>query len=219
MDYPQLTCGLQSVLVPMAPNNENAFNPCFYTTMLSLFATFILLWGILTLWQQCTKLKHINFLLENTGVTQYTRVGSVLFQVILFAYISSFISIHERLADQKIISFGLVTMVTICVILPLHILEVLSSPIQLDILLVFWPCFTIFASALYFQDNHTDWVIIQLIRSILTVEIIMVINSINIFVLEYFMWAPSRDLIEELKISGQGNKLEEPNILQRLTFT
>ncbi|KAG5420363.1 hypothetical protein I9W82_002244 [Candida metapsilosis] len=47
----------------------------------------------------------------------------------------------------------------------------------------------------------------------------MVINSINIFVLEYFMWAPSRDLIEELKISGQGNKLEEPNILQRLTFT
>lgn len=219
MDYPKLTCGLQSVLVPMAPNNENAFNPCFYTMMVSIFATFMLLWGGFTLWRQWKKFNRPNYLLDNVGCAQYVRVASVLFQVVLFAYISSFISIHERLADQKIIAFGLSNVVMLCVILPLHVLEVVSSPIQLDILLVFWPCFSVFAISLYFQDNYTDWVIIQLVKSILVIEIIVVLNSINIFIVEYFKWTPSRDLIEEYKRTGRADKLEEPNILQRLTFT
>ncbi|KAI5964409.1 hypothetical protein KGF57_001082 [Candida theae] len=219
MAYPELTCGLRSVLVPMAPNNENAFNPCFFTAMLSIFAMFTFIWGGFTFWRQWTSPHHSNYQLANVGISYYTRVASVLLQVILFAYISSFVSIHERLADQKIIAFGLTTLAMLCVILPLHILENLKSPIQLDILLVFWPCFTVFAGALYFQDNYTDWVIIQSVKSISLVEIAVIANSINIFVLEYFKWSPSKYLIEEYKITGHKDLLEQPNLLQRITFT
>lgn len=203
----------------MAPNNANAFNPCFYTTTVSIFATCILLWGGTVFWQQWRKLHQPDYLLKNVGSAQFVRVTAVLIQVVLFLYISSFVSIHERLADQKIVAFGLLSVTMLCVILPLHLLETVSSPIQLDILLVFWPCFTVLASALYFQDNYTNWVIIQLVKSILIIEIIVVINSINIFVLEYFKWQPSEDIIQEYKRAGYEEKLEEPNILQRLTFT
>ncbi|RCK63639.1 Bile pigment transporter 1 [Candida viswanathii] len=208
-DYPQLSCGVGALLHPMAPDNDNAFNPCFLTYTLAIFAAINIAYGTTTFFSP-----------KNTGLVHYIRLNAVALQIILFIYLNSFISIHERFADPKIVAFGLLTILLVFVIFPLHFIETVYSPIPLDILLAFWPALTVFEVALYFQDNFTDWVIIQLVDpSIKIVEILLILNSVGIFVLEYSHYKPSHELILQYKRSGQLDQLLEPNLVDKITFT
>ncbi|KAI5962643.1 uncharacterized protein KGF55_003719 [Candida pseudojiufengensis] len=201
----------------MAPNNENAFNPCFLTHLLSIFGLISIVWGFFTYWILFNSRKYGYFSNQDLKSKQNIKVLLVLIEFILFAYVSSFITIHERFADQKLISFGVLSITLILIILPLHVLEPFYSPIQLDVLLIFWPCFTIFVSTLYFQDNYTQWVLVQNTNTF--IELLLILNSINIFILEYYYYNPSSELIKDYKKRGEEIKLEEPNIIQRVTFT
>ncbi|KAI5957193.1 hypothetical protein KGF54_000121 [Candida jiufengensis] len=215
--YPELKCGFHSILEPMAPNNVNAFNPCFLLYTISILGICFLLWGISTYNELFKQRRYGNFSLKSVGFKQYFKLAFLMIEIFLFLYLSSFISIHERLADQKVIAFGLINLVLLFVILPSQILETSYSSVQLSILLIFWPCFTVLDIMVYFQNNFTSWVIIQYSNPV--IEVLLILNSINIFIMEYYYYKPNSELIKEYKKQGEGIKLEEPNIIQRVTFT
>ncbi|KAF6066553.1 ABC transporter transmembrane region family protein [Candida albicans] len=205
--YPKLSCGIDALLRPMAPHNDNAFNPCFLVHALALFATANIICGVLVLYKTTTrKPRYGSLSLKNTGVTHYIRLNSVALQIILTGYLSSFISIHERFADPKLLAFGLLNLLLVLVIFPLHFIETIYSPVPSDLLLVFWPTLTVFSMALYFQDNFTNWAL-------------LVLNPVFVFVLEYSYYKPSHELVLEYKRSNRQQQLSEPNIIQKVTFT
>ncbi|KGU01807.1 hypothetical protein MEY_06161 [Candida albicans 19F] len=219
--YPKLSCGIDALLRPMAPHNDNAFNPCFLVHALALFATANIICGVLVLYKTTTrKPRYGSLSLKNTGVTHYIRLNSVALQIILTGYLSSFISIHERFADPKLLAFGLLNLLLVLVIFPLHFIETIYSPVPSDLLLVFWPTLTVFSMALYFQDNFTNWVIIQSVDSSIVIsEALLVLNPVFVFVLEYSYYKPSHELVLEYKRSNRQQQLSEPNIIQKVTFT
>ncbi|KAL6450086.1 BPT1 Bile pigment transporter 1 [Candida maltosa Xu316] len=203
----------------MAPNNDNAFNPCFLMYAMALFVIINLIWGSFILYYSTTTQRYGGFSIKNTGFTHYIRLNSVVLQIILTFYLTSFISIHERFADPKIVSFGLLNVLLVFVIFPLHFIEPVYSPIPLDILLIFWPCITAFEIALYFQNNFTEWPIILSSSSRAVVELFWIVNPLTIFSLECWHYTPSHDLILHYKRTGLSDALTKPNIIQRITFT
>ncbi|CAK9437436.1 uncharacterized protein LODBEIA_P18140 [Lodderomyces beijingensis] len=225
MPYPELRCGAQSLLEPMAPNKDNAFNPCFLTATLAL-SSFVFaisgslaLVGLLRSPKFGSSLSLLSSSPRSTGWWHYFRSAAVLVEVVVFAYVSSFISIHERFADQKLVAFGITNLLLVFIILPLHALEPSRAPVQQSVLLIWWPIFTLFMMALYFQDNYTDWVVIQSVKSIKSVELFLILDAVAIFYMEYFRWRPSAELITAFKQRGDEAKLRKPNVIEEITFT
>ncbi|EGW33917.1 uncharacterized protein SPAPADRAFT_134077, partial [Spathaspora passalidarum NRRL Y-27907] len=218
--YPELTCGLRAILYPMAPNNDNAFNPCFLTLLLTLFGVGFAIYGGITFYLTLKRPRYGDLLPSSTGMSHYIRLNSVLLQCLLMFYLESFLSIHERLADQKLLSFTIVNLGLVCVILPLHVIEVMYEPIPCDVLVLYWPFLTLLELALYFQDNYTGWRIIKSIEydsTIQIVEALLILNSMLIFVLEYSR-EPTQELIAHYTETDP-KKLSEPNVVQRITFS
>ncbi|RLV92365.1 Bile pigment transporter 1 [Spathaspora sp. JA1] len=217
--YPELTCGLRAFLHPMAPSNDNAFNPCFLTLIFTIFGSFFILYGGITIYQTIKKPHYGTLLPSSTGMSYYIRLNSIVLQAVLLIYLQLFISIHDRLADAKLISFTLVNFGLIFIILPLHIFEVMYVPVACDVLILYWPVLSLFELALYFQDNHTNWRIIKSVEYDLTIQIVemlAILNSISIFVMEYSR-KPTHELISHYIESGQS--VDEPNLIQRITFS
>ncbi|KAG7661583.1 uncharacterized protein J8A68_004850 [[Candida] subhashii] len=215
-----LTCGIKAILHPMAPHNENAFNPCFITLIISLFSGLFLIYTGTSLYLTLSKTRYGSLLPKSTGMKHYIRINSVLLQIVLFAYLSTFIDIQER---STLIAFIILLTGLILVILPLHFVETSYEPIPSDPLVLFWPFLTLIELALYFQDNYTNWQIIKPIEgdtTIQIVEILLIVNSICIFIMEYAnSWKPSHDLILHYARTEQLEKLATPNVIERITFS
>lgn len=221
--YPQLVCGLYSFLQPLAPNKENAFNPCFiswlYIAVAVVFGTF----GLAELFFVFKKRTwYGNLLPRNTGFNHWLRCNSVLIQALLYVVLTfTSTNIHARYADFKILAQTLISMTLAFVILPLHFVEVVVSPTPSALLLAFWPILIILQVVLFFQDNYTNWPLLSA-RSdtfLFALEIFSVFNSVSILFYETLQWKPSHKLIHSFKLEGWDYLLEKPNLYSIMTFT
>ncbi|KAK6453841.1 P-loop containing nucleoside triphosphate hydrolase protein [Scheffersomyces xylosifermentans] len=222
--YPALVCGPSAILHPMGPHKENAFNPCFITWIIGAYAGIFAVFGAYSLYNIRKKhTKYGTYLPKDTGFNHYIRVNSVLLHGILFVYLSSFNSIHDRFADQKILAFAAITSTLLFVILPLHFVETSHKPIPTDCLLLFWPLFILIQLVLFFQDNYTNWPVIKSIDysgQIKVIEVFLILNSISIFVMEYSTyWRPNKELVLQYTKDGRADKLSEPNAIEVITFS
>ncbi|KAK6462758.1 P-loop containing nucleoside triphosphate hydrolase protein [Scheffersomyces coipomensis] len=223
-NYPQLACGARALLHPLAPNNDNAFNPCFLTFVFASFSIIAIILGSVTLITTIKESpKYGTYSSKLTGLNHYVRVSLVLFHGLLFLYITTFNNIHERLADTKILSFSLITINLLLVILPLHFIETSYRVIPFDYLLLFWPNFLIIEIVLFFQDNFTSWRLIKSVEyggAISIIEGILILNTIVIFYLEYSksFWKPNKELTFQLIKNGQEKQLDQHNVIDRITL-
>lgn len=221
--YPQLICGLSSFLHPLAPNKENAFNPCFiswlYIVTAVVFGTIGLV-ELLVFFRR--KTWYGNLLPKNTGFNHWIRCNSVLIQVLLYIVLTfTATNIHARYADFKILAQTLITITLAFVILPLHITEVVVTATPRPILLAFWPILIILQLILLFQDNFTNWPLLSA-RSdtfLFALEVFSIFNSVSVVLYESILWKPSHDLIYNYKLEGYDYLLEQPNLYSILTFT
>lgn len=214
------TCGLGSLGSPLIPN-ENTFNPCFLLLLLSSLAVAYLIFGTIRLYKTVYSPKYGTLLIKNTGFIHFIRGGLTVLHTLLYIYLCSFVSIHERFADQLILGFFPFTVLLLVVIVPLQLIETLHRTVSSDLLILFWPIVTVWQVALWYQDHFTRYKLIKLTSSadaIHRVEFFLILNSIAIFWLEYAHWRPSKALVFEYKKNGDGALLETPNLIDRETF-
>lgn len=219
--YPTIQCGFKAILQPLAPNNENAFNPCFISLLFSLFSFIIAIPSGLKLAKYLFKPNYGSLSPKNTSFIHYIRCGLVLLHSILYIKLSILINIHYRYSDFKIISFLIDSALLLLLILPLHILETTRSPIQSDILLIFWPCFQVLQVLLLYQDHFTNFPVVKLEDSFL-LESILICNAIIITILEASkkFWKPSHELkLHYMRNVKLIDELDKPNFYERVTFT
>lgn len=215
-------CGAAAFWVPLAPDNSNAFNPCFLCIIVFLLAIVVFAFGGYDIVSSKRLPSYGTLAPKNTGLTHYIRVFAVSIHALLYAYlVTYYLSIHERFADNKLIGFGTFTAVLFAIVLPLHTIENLYFTNALDILLVFWPLVVIWQVCLWYQDTFTAWKLIKLpdhYTQIHAVEVFLVINAIFIFILEFRFWKPSKTLVYEYTKRGDAKLLQKPNIIDRETF-
>lgn len=227
--YPELVCGRSSFVQPLAPNNENAFNPCFVSW---LYAAFSITFLVLSSTELAKLLKRRsnpttwfgNLLPRNTGLNYYLRCNAVLIHTACYIGLSfGYLNLHARYADTKIVGFLLLNVLLLLVILPCHILEVAVLPTPSFVLQAFWPLLTILQIVLLYQDAFTKWPVLVGHQNsdpnvLFAIELFLVVNSISICVLESLQWKPTSKLIHEYKLQGLDWELEEPDLYSTLTF-
>lgn len=214
---------------PLAPNNENAFNPCFVSW---LYAAFSITFLVLSSTELAKLLKRRsnpttwfgNLLPRNTGLNYYLRCNAVLIHTACYIGLSfGYLNLHARYADTKIVGFLLLNVLLLLVILPCHILEVAVLPTPSFVLQAFWPLLTILQIVLLYQDAFTKWPVLVGHQNsdpnvLFAIELFLVVNSISICVLESLQWKPTSKLIHEYKLQGLDWELEEPDLYSTLTF-
>ncbi|CAK7904666.1 multiple drug resistance-associated protein-like transporter 1 [[Candida] anglica] len=220
--YPQLLCHWNTAfLQPLAPHQENAFNPCFVAWMF-LVTTIIL--GCLigySLFGSIHKKKYGSLAPKNTGLHHYIRINSVLLQGLLFAYLTSYTNIHARYSDLKVVAFTLTTLVLVFIILPLHVIETSYRCTPSPGLLVFWPIHMSLLSVLFLQNQYTEWPVIYggSDLSFVAIQVFLIVNSGLIIGMESITWQPTHALIHEYTLDGRKNELLKPNLYSNITYT
>ncbi|KAK6462759.1 P-loop containing nucleoside triphosphate hydrolase protein [Scheffersomyces coipomensis] len=223
-------CGFSAILHPLAPNYDNAFNPCFLTWIFMAFSIISILIGLTTLINTFThNVRYGTFHPKNTGLTHYIRVNSVLFSTVIFGYLAAanFInaeSSSSSVSNAKFLALSLLSLTLFVVVLPLHLIETSYRPIPYDFLLLFWPIFGVLQLVLLFQDNFTDWPLINLSdnnSTLFIIEIGLLLNTVSIFCLENSKqyWKPNKDLTFQYVKNNQSKLLEQHNIIEKITFT
>lgn len=216
-----LKCGVQSLLHPLAPNYDNAFNPCF---LAFLFVPFSLAFGgaaLFQLWSYRSKACYGRLAPKSTGLFHWARCFLVVCHALVFVTLTGLISLYERYADHKLISFALATAVLLFLVVPLHVLETTRSPVPSGVLLCFWPTLLVLEMALFYQDTATHWPIFLSTYGS-TLEGIALVLSALIFTFEFskLLWTPSHELLLHYhKTENLKALLSKPNMIERLTFT
>jgi ATP-binding cassette subfamily C (CFTR/MRP) protein 1 len=223
--YPVIQCGFNAIFFPLAPELENAFNPCFVTWLITAFALINIILGSYNLYTCLKSEQYGSYLPKSTGLTHYIRCNSVLLHTVLWFYLTSFTDIHERFADAKIIAFVSVAVCLAFVVLPLHFIEPAHKPTAHDSLVAFWPTIVILHLVLFFQDNYTNWRILKLIDAadnIKLVEFCLILNAVYISYSEYSSkwWRPTHKLALHYSLDPELLPLLlTPNIFDKLTYS
>ncbi|EDK44914.1 conserved hypothetical protein [Lodderomyces elongisporus NRRL YB-4239] len=226
----EATCGWSSLLLPMVPHHQNAFNPCFLATSCILITLIFLFWGATSLRRLCNQPKYGSFSPKSTGFWQTLRVLAAGIEILLFityshsasqgvgSNVSQDTDASLKASSTMVFGLGLLCTFLIFIITPLQIMETSYSPHQLSVVMVFWPTFTILLTAFYFQDNYTDLGILSG-QAKFSLQGMLIINAIIITLMEVFKWKPNHELILHFKREGKELELAEPNILEQITFT
>ncbi|KAK6202985.1 P-loop containing nucleoside triphosphate hydrolase protein [Scheffersomyces amazonensis] len=223
--YPELICGASAIFHPLAPNYENAFNPCFLTWIFTAFSLVSILIGSIALINTVNhNIRYGSFSPKFTGLNHYIRVNSVALHGLLFIVLSSYVSIHERLADTKILAFSLLSIALLGIVLPLHFIETSYRPIPFDFLLLFWPIFLVLQALLFFQDNFTAWKLVKSVEhssTIFAIETFLLFNTVSIFLMENSQefWKPNKELLFQFTKEGKFKELAKHNVIEKITFT
>lgn len=215
---PPLVCGKAAFLHPLSPVPDNAFNPCFLTAIIWLFAVLYGAFATISLHKTNSSPRYGDLSPKSTGLLHWLRCGLVFLHNIIWLVLFGTISIVERYADHKLLPFGSLTFVSLAIFTPLHIIEPLHLPVALPILLSFWPLVAIIEFVLFFQDKFSAWPVL-LHPAAPMLEFSAFWLSIFIFVLEYKAWKPSYQLVLHYRSSGSLNHLlDEPNFIDKITF-
>lgn len=215
-------CGLKGLLVPLAIDNSNAFNPCFVSEVLVLIAQVFLCCCFLELYKVYFKPSHGDFTPKSTGLAYYVRLNLVILHLIIFAILQNMA--QDTASDR----YGLVKafywiICTILVgILPLHVIEPLKSPIPNGALLLFWLCITLVEVILFYQDFFTNWKLVSsgdFSTAVSGLELLAIINSISIFISEYSWWKPTFELTTYYKRNDMTSELSKPNLIEGITYS
>ncbi|KAK6202984.1 P-loop containing nucleoside triphosphate hydrolase protein [Scheffersomyces amazonensis] len=224
-DHSNLIGGIGAILHPLAPNNDNAFNPYFLTAVISTFSIVNIIQGGINLTTNLhQKTRYGQFSTKYTGLNHYLRLTLVLIHGLLFLYLCSYINIQKKLGQSKIFSLGLLVISILGIVLPLHFIETSYRPIPFDFLLIFWPSLLILEIALFFQDNYTTWPLIHPHVSnpslVLWIEVFLLINTGLIFYLENSKtyWKPNKELTFQFIKNGQRKELDAHNLVERITL-
>lgn len=216
-----LICGPRALLNPLVPTAENAFNPCFLSQLLLLLAIFISLPAIYQLATLLRSPRYGSFSIKSTRFVHYLRCFLVAWGTLLSLWLTAQISIHERYADYKLAGFASITLVLALVVLPLHIIEPLTMPIQSGVLLSFWPVLALLQASIFYQDKYTNWPLLLHTEAV-HVELASFIISIVVFFLEASKraWKPSHELLlHYMNDEALALELKKPNFVERITYT
>lgn len=216
-------CDWRSIFNVISSSNENSFNPCFilwfFTYINGIFL--VILSG--RLWHNYKKPKLGNYGPKSTGLLHTLRITLVSFHCILWFYLCTFVNIHERQADAKLLSFGITLLVLVAIILPLHVIEVTRSPTADLYLLCYWPLMVAAHIFLWYQDTFTREHVVKgtFYNAIHVVEFVLFLNSIVVCVFEgaRYCWKPTHELIFSYTKRGLEVDLWKPNLYERITFT
>lgn len=216
-------CDWRSILNAVSSTDENAFNPCFILWLFTYIngTFFVILSG--RLWTSYKKPKLGNYGPKSTGLLHTLRIFLVSFHCILWFYLCTFVNIHERKADAKVLSFGTTLVALATVILPLHVIEVTRSPTADLFLLCYWPFMVAAHIFLWYQDTFTRQHVVKgtSYNAIHVVELVLILNSIVVCVFEgaRTFWKPTHELIFSYTKRGLEVDLFKPNLYERITFT
>lgn len=197
---PSYKCSGDKLLLPLVSNGENSFDPCFVILWFNIFSIGSILWNLKLVVKLLKYGQHYGKLIaKDTGLLYFVRIFLILGHFIAWwkLCLNSF--------DFSIISLNLL------VILVLHIIEPIYSPLPFDNLLIFWPIFQIFQIAIYYQ-TFTNFKILDL-------NLVYIFNGLVIFILEYQFYKPSHTLISFYSQNPNLKKiLNYPNIIDKFTF-
>lgn len=223
MVYPKQppVCGSRAIWHPLVSNSDNAFNPCFLTLLVFVFALVLTIGGGIQVARYRRKVNYGPLSAKNTGLFHYFRCFLVLVHNLILLQLTYSISLYEHYADHKLVAFVFLTVAVFAVVLPLHVIETSRSPVSLGILLCFWPTLALLEGLLYFQEEFTDWPIFLLKNGSALLFASMVL-SLAIFVFEHskMFWKPTHLLVLEYSKSEYlRRQLNEPNLIEKFTFT
>lgn len=214
-------CGVRALVHPLVSNSENAFNPCFLTITVTLFAATYAVIGASQLLRYRARPAFGSTSPKSTGLAQWVRCVLVVLHNLCFSRLIWSISIVERLADNKLAAFGLLAAVAWFVVMPLHAIEPSRAPTPSGILLTFWPFMGLIDLTLWYQDSYTAWPVF-LFKSAPAFELVALACAIAVIFLESSkrFWKPTHELLTHYsKDSELEPLLHQPNIYERLTFS
>ncbi|RLV84946.1 Bile pigment transporter 1 [Meyerozyma sp. JA9] len=216
-------CDWRSISKVVSSSDENAFDPCFVLWLFTYInGIFLVILGG-RLWKIYKKPKLGNYGPKSTGLLHTLRISLVGFHCVLWFYLCTFVNIHERKADAKVISFGTTFASLVAVVLPLHVIEVTRAPIADPFLLCYWPFMVAAHIVLWYQDTFTTQHVVKgaSYNAIHVVELVSILNAIVVCVFEgaKTCWKPTHELIFSYTKRGLEAELFRPNLYERLTFT
>lgn len=220
--YPLLMCGTRAVLQPFAPDNANAFNPCFVAWCFAAVAAAAALGCLYDIWR-CVRAARGGVAAalspRQTGLAHYIRCNAVATHAIVYVLLTATATnVHARYADTKIAAFAAMLSVLALAVLPLHAVEVAARATPSPSLLVFWPALTVLQAALLFQDA-SPWPLLVGGSARAAAECFLLVNAVAIVALELRRWRASHALVQHLAATGRCHELEQPNLYSRLTYS
>lgn len=222
--YPLLVCGTRAVLQPFAPDNANAFNPCFVAWCFAAVAAAAALGCLYDLWR-CVRAARggggvaAALAPRHTGLAHYIRCNAVATHAAGYVLLTATATnVHARYADTKIVAFAAMLAVLAMVVLPLHAVEVATRATPSLWLLVFWPALSVLQAVLLFQDA-SPWPLLVGGSAVAAAECFLLANAVAIVALELRRWRASHVLVQRLAASGRHHELAQPNLYSRLTYS
>lgn len=154
------------------------------------------------------------FTSSNTGSAHQVRLAAVLVQSISFAVLA-FLNFGW---NYQYYILAIATVLTALVILPLHARETTRSSSQLASILIYWTGTFVWISVAAVQDLSLKHHLLSTGSPLgLTLDIILVLNSLFIFVSELAFWSPSVELVDYYNLN-EWRLDQSRNIYSTLTF-
>ncbi|KAM9890726.1 hypothetical protein OXX79_011224 [Metschnikowia pulcherrima] len=213
-------CGLEALFSPLIHTQENAFNPCFLTLLVLVWAGFFGFFSGWALLEYMNKHKYGRLSPKNTGLFHWLRCSLVLLYTICIGRLLWSVSVVERLADSKIIAFAALLFTLIFLVLPLHVIEPTRSLVPSGILLTFWPGIVVFNAMLWFQDSYSKWPLFLFV-SAPGWEFTALVTALVVFYMEVSRstWAPSHEMMLHYHQASPRGFSRPPNFIEKITFS
>lgn len=205
-------CDLSSPLISPV---SNAISPCFISLLFLILTTTTSITGIFQL-IRFVKFKKTVGNLINLSTHSYLKYALILLDLTLFSYIFLICPNSSPFENR---SYTVSILEVLIVILPLHLIENSKSNIPTATLLFYWPLKILISSAVFTQQllttedsNH------KIISNELTpLLFILLLVELSIFIMEYFLYKPSSELINYY-METDSLKLLNYDVFSKLTF-
>ncbi|ODQ79638.1 hypothetical protein BABINDRAFT_167477 [Babjeviella inositovora NRRL Y-12698] len=202
------------ILTPFASHKANAFNPCFLSLVYIGISAFF---GLLCLFQfvqlAARKTHGSCFSLENVGVLQFLRVALILVQITFLFALGIHSNVLYTISDIRTAGYLSAAVSLLAFVLPLHVVEPVTSPAASGSLLVYWLTVAVFQVCVVVQ-NTTEW---QVLPGTKILDILILVNAAVILILETSYWSPAKRLIGYYTTHSQS--LAILNIFEYITFS
>ena len=202
---------------PLISNTSNALSPCFVAMLFLSLAGATAISGAYQLITYFRSTKTCGPLITKSG-HQYLKTVLILLQAILFGVllVSNALSSGDSFAVK---AYTLSIIQLLCVILPLHLIEMSKSHVPSATLLFYWPLQALLLIAVIIQqhfasENHRIIADSTSLNFVLLYA--MLINTIITFSMEYVLYKPNKEYFDEH--ADDINLLSEPDVFSKLTF-